>query len=48
MLDKDKVDAEFNWMKNIQKEYNAITSRIAVGITKEQEKLKKLELSSKR
>ena len=34
-------------MKNIQKEYNAITSRIAVGIAKEQEKLKKLESTSK-
>ncbi|CAB4029356.1 Hypothetical predicted protein [Paramuricea clavata] len=47
LLDKDKGDAEFNWMKNIQKEYNAITSRIAVGIAKEQEKLKKLESTSK-
>ena len=47
LLDKDKADAEFNWMKNIQKEYNAITSRIAVGIAKEQEKLKKLESTSK-
>jgi hypothetical protein len=34
-------------MKNIQKEYNAITSRIAVGTAKEQEKLKKLESTSK-
>ena len=34
-------------MKNIQKEYNAITSRIAVGIAKEQEKLKKLESTSR-
>jgi SMC interacting uncharacterized protein involved in chromosome segregation len=47
LLDKNKADAEFNWMKNIQKEYNAITSRIAVGIAKEQEKVKKLESTSK-
>ena len=42
----DKADAEFNWMKNIQKEYNAITSS-AVGIAKEHEKLQKLESTSK-
>ncbi|CAB4025010.1 Hypothetical predicted protein [Paramuricea clavata] len=47
LLDKDKADAELNWMKNIQRQYNAITSRIAVGIAKEQEKLKKLESTSK-
>ena len=46
LLDKDKAVAEFNWMKNIQQEYNAIKSRIAVGIAKEQEKLKKLESTS--
>ena len=47
LLDKNKADAKFNCMKNIQKEYNAITSGIAVGIAKEQEKLKKLESTSK-
>lgn len=46
LLDKDKAGTEFDWMINIQREYNAITSKIAVGIAKNQDKLKKLESTS--
>ena len=47
LLDKDKADAEINWMRKIQREYN-ITSKIAVVIAKNNEKIPKEESIGKK
>ena len=46
LLDKDKADAEINWTRKIQSEYNKVTSNIAVVMAKSNEKLLKEKSTS--
>ena len=41
LLDKDKADAEIDWTRKIQSEYNKVTSNIAVVMAKNNETLLK-------
>ena len=46
LLDKDKADAEIDWTRKIQSEYNKVTSNIAVVMAKNNEKLLKEKSTS--
>ena len=46
LLDKDKADAEIDWTRKIQSEYNKVTSNIAVDMAKNNEKLLKEKSTS--
>ena len=46
LLDKNKADAEIDWTRKIQSEYNKVTSNIAVVMAKNNEKLLKEKSTS--
>lgn len=43
LLDEDKIDAEIDWTGKVQREYNNMTSKIAVAIANNQEKIRNQE-----